>query len=448
MSLAKVDDEWVPLQIKVFTRWVKSQLKNDQEIKIEDITKDLSNGVALVELAKMLTQKELERQWCSDPKRNIEMVQNCDLAIEMFEKDGVKLVGISGKDINDNNQKLILGLIWSLILRYSISKSIDMEPNSNSKSSNISKSKKDALLSWAIERTSNYPNIKNFTPYDLSLCALLDSYFPEKINYYSLNPNETEHNSKLATQVMDELGIPVFVYPEDITNQECKVDDKTLLTQLSTAKVILDQKSSKGIKNYNIQERSVVPNQEFTNLNDAQNEIERLRKALAQAQHEIEVGKEENMKLQNKVEELTKVNEEIEDEKFSLEREYAKMRQRLSNTERQNKDDNELLQKLSIELTEEEYGKMEESDQNEVTERNVNGNEEANNGIIDTIVSIPKAIVKTVMENINDIEKNIESSINNNDTTASNNNDNNGEQNTEDTYSLSILDCENSRYLV
>lgn len=191
-------------------------------------------------------------------------------------------------------------------------------------------------------------------PYDLSLCALLDSYFPEKINYYSLNPNETEHNSKLATQVMDELGIPVFVYPEDITNQECKVDDKTLLTQLSTAKVILDQKSSKDIKNSNIQERSVVPNQEFTNLNDAQNEIERLRKALTRAQHEVEVEKEENMKLQNKVEELTKVNEEIEDEKFSLEREYAKMRQRLSNAERQNKDDNELLQKLSIELTEEE----------------------------------------------------------------------------------------------
>ena len=59
MSLAKVDEEWVPLQAKVFTRWVRSQLKDDDEYQVEDITKDLTNGVALVELAKHLTQNEM-----------------------------------------------------------------------------------------------------------------------------------------------------------------------------------------------------------------------------------------------------------------------------------------------------------------------------------------------------------------------------------------------------
>ena len=47
-GLTKVNDEWIPLQKKVFTRWVNYQLKNQSSIS--DITKDLSNGVALVQL--------------------------------------------------------------------------------------------------------------------------------------------------------------------------------------------------------------------------------------------------------------------------------------------------------------------------------------------------------------------------------------------------------------
>ena len=53
----KVND-WVPLQIKVFTRWVNGQLQNANCEKIGEITKDLSNGVPLVELAQILTRKD------------------------------------------------------------------------------------------------------------------------------------------------------------------------------------------------------------------------------------------------------------------------------------------------------------------------------------------------------------------------------------------------------
>ena len=211
MNLNKVDDEWIPLQVKVFTRWVNTNLRNTKENQVEDITKDLTNGVALVQLAQTLTRKDASRQWAQDPKRNVDMVQNCDLAVDMFEKDGVKLVGISGKDVNDNNQKLILGLIWSLILHYSIGQSVDSDAPSkenNAQGQKSSKNNKEALLSWANDRISEYPNINNFQPYDLSMCALLDSYVPEKINYYSLNPTDSKHNSELATNVMDELGIP------------------------------------------------------------------------------------------------------------------------------------------------------------------------------------------------------------------------------------------------
>ena len=228
-------------------------MKNVQEVEIQDVQKDLSNRVALVELATVLTQKQPTRLWTHNPRLKVEMVQNCELALDMFTKDGVNFVGISGKDISDNNQKLILGFIWTLILYYSVNKSVNnindycknKETINTKENSNKTKENKEttingktALMNWAIQRTENYPNIHNFTPYDLSLCALLDSYFPQKINYYSLNPNDHEHNTLLATEVMEEIGIPVYVYADEVNKFEDKVDDKTLLTQLSS--IVID----------------------------------------------------------------------------------------------------------------------------------------------------------------------------------------------------------------
>ena len=241
-GLNKIDDQWISLQIKVFSRWVSNQIQQTPNMKIDDITKDLSNGVVLCYLAQNLTKKQAPRKWYQDPIRNVDKVQNCELAVDMFQKDGVKIIGISGKDINDNNEKLILGLIWSLISHYTIGQSIkndDFKDNNNSniiqnnindtnkpadkqasigqiqvKQTYSNKNQKEALLSWGQERVQNYPNISGFAPYELVLCALLDSYVPDKINYYSLDPKQPKENLKLATNVMKEIGIPVYVYPE------------------------------------------------------------------------------------------------------------------------------------------------------------------------------------------------------------------------------------------
>lgn len=235
-------NNWVQLQANVFTRWVQNQLRGYKNVHVDKITKDLSNGVALIELAKTLTHKDTPRDWSNLPKRTVDMVQNCDLAVEMFQKDGVDLVGISGKDINDNNEKLILGLVWSLILHYSIGRSVQIDTKKNLQNDSKRKSKNEisALKSWALERTENYPNIHNFKPYELSMCALLDSYVPNRINYYSLNPDDKENNSKLATSVMNDLEIPILIYPDDVKNNDSNIDDKTLLTQLSCMKSVLE----------------------------------------------------------------------------------------------------------------------------------------------------------------------------------------------------------------
>lgn len=363
MGLSKVNEDWVPLQTKVFSRWVSTQLKYFPNIEVNDIQKDLSNGVALVELATVLTHKKPSRGWYENPKMKIEMVQNCELALDMFCKDGVNFVGISGKDISDNNTKLILGLVWTLILHYSVGNSIkdtDFTTGRYTNESNekinkqTSKNNKITLLSWATERTEHYPNVHNFAPFDLSLCALLDSYFPNKVNYYSLNPEDSEHNAKLATKIMEEVGIPVLVYPEELKKTNNMVDEKTLLTQLSSAKIVLDETESKrnseseqidiqtDITNSVNDQISIQNNIEKTDSETDENteededqeesqEINELRQTLAECQHEIEVlknAREISEKERNQATiELSKLQKQYEIEKTTREKRELELSQ-------------------------------------------------------------------------------------------------------------------------
>lgn len=282
MSVIVVNSECIPQQIKVFTKWVQSHLsKLRTNVKIKDVTKDLCNGVALVELAETLVDKLAPRNWTISPRLTEDMIQNCDLALEMFNEDGVHFIGISGKDVNENDEKLILNLVWTLILHYSIGISISTIEENNADSSNAPTSEASQslsanadlhpLLQWAIDRTSNYSNINDFQPYSLAMCALLDSYAPDRVNYDSLEPNDTERNSKLAISVMRELKIPVLLDTDDLQNTE--IDEKALLTQLSVIRIVLEKiKRPKTLKSTTA---SIIEEVQETHLNDEIKVIDR-----------------------------------------------------------------------------------------------------------------------------------------------------------------------------
>lgn len=91
---------------------------------------------------------------------------------------------------------------------------------------------------WALERTKKYEGVKDFQPYSLAICALLDSYHPEMINFQSLDPKEHKKNIELSVKVMEKLGILVYFYPDELIDYE-RIDKKILLTQLSSIKLIL-----------------------------------------------------------------------------------------------------------------------------------------------------------------------------------------------------------------
>lgn len=122
----------------------------------------------------------------------IHKVQNVNYALQFLESKGVKLVGIGAEEIVDENLKLILGMLWTTILRFDI-EDISAE-GANAK---------DALLLWAKRKCQGYAgvDISNFHMSwkdGLAFCALIHKHHPELIDYDSLKKGDTMTNVTLA----------------------------------------------------------------------------------------------------------------------------------------------------------------------------------------------------------------------------------------------------------
>ena len=111
----------------------------------------------------------------------------------------------------------------------------------------------DFLKLWADDRTSKYASVKNFRPYVLGMCALLDSFASDKINFDKLNPSDVKHNEQLAVDVMKELDILVYILPDDCDGE---MDPKCVLTQLAAARIVLENLPQ--FPAVNIEERRIV----------------------------------------------------------------------------------------------------------------------------------------------------------------------------------------------
>ncbi|OHT07604.1 hypothetical protein TRFO_24170 [Tritrichomonas foetus] len=254
-NLNKLSGDYAKLQTKVFSRWTTNVLR-PLGIVIKDVTKELTDGVALVQLAEILTKKSAPRKWDRQPKIAIQKTQNCDLALEMFTNDGVKFVSISGKDVQDaHNDSLTLGLIWTLILKYSIGAVQDKSGASQSSSqkaqSNQPGSATQALMNWCKDEIKDYGDVSDFKQINLSIAALINNYRPDLVHFDSLDKNNANDTAKVVVDAFKALNIPVLLDVEDIANG---CDDKTLFTQLALVKQELDTLPHFG----EVQERGIT----------------------------------------------------------------------------------------------------------------------------------------------------------------------------------------------
>ncbi|KMQ98044.1 spectrin beta brain 4-like protein [Lasius niger] len=160
-----LQEERLHIQKKTFTKWINSFLLKAR-MEVDDLFTDLADGKKLLKLLEIISGERLAKP--NNGRMRVHKIENVNKSLA-FLHTKVRLESIGAEDIVDGNPRLILGLIWTIILRFQIQEieiDVDEENDSSEK-----KSAKDALLLWCQRKTNGYPgvNIQDFTGESSSL---------------------------------------------------------------------------------------------------------------------------------------------------------------------------------------------------------------------------------------------------------------------------------------
>ncbi|XP_066554329.1 filamin B a isoform X1 [Amia ocellicauda] len=225
------DAPWKKIQQNTFTRWCNEHLKCVNK-RIANLQLDLSDGLRLIALLEVLSQKKMYRKYHQRPTFRQMKLENVSVALEFLDRENIRLVSIDSKAIVDGNLKLILGMVWTLILHYSISMPVwEDEGDEDAKK----QTPKQRLLGWIQNKVPDLPitNFSNNWQDGRALGALVDScapgLCPDWETWDTVKPVE---NAREAMQQADDwLGIPQVITPEEIIDPN--VDEHSVMTYLS-----------------------------------------------------------------------------------------------------------------------------------------------------------------------------------------------------------------------
>ncbi|AEO57515.1 hypothetical protein MYCTH_2303748 [Thermothelomyces thermophilus ATCC 42464] len=216
---------WVTVQEKTFTKWLNTKLVV-RNLEVKDLVRDLSDGVLLIHLLECLSNESLGR-YAAKPKLRVQRFENANKALDFIKSRGIQMTNIGAEDVVDGNRKIILGLIWTLILRFTIN-DINEE----------GMTAKEGLLLWCQRKTACYDevDVRDFSASwndGLAFCALLDIHRPDLIDYDKLDKSDHRGNMQMAFDIAHkEIGIPKLLDVEDVCDV-AKPDERSLMTYIA-----------------------------------------------------------------------------------------------------------------------------------------------------------------------------------------------------------------------
>ena len=128
-----MQEERLYIQSKTFTKWMNSFLQK-AKMEVEDLFTDLgmihhlltniilefiisADGRKLLKLLEIISGEKLGKP--NSGKMRVHRVENVNKSLA-FLHTKVRLENIGAEDIVDGNPRMILGLIWTIILRFQI----------------------------------------------------------------------------------------------------------------------------------------------------------------------------------------------------------------------------------------------------------------------------------------------------------------------------------------
>eukprot|EP01104_Vermistella_antarctica_P021500 TRINITY_DN975_c0_g1_i1.p1 TRINITY_DN975_c0_g1~~TRINITY_DN975_c0_g1_i1.p1 ORF type:complete len:831 (+),score=248.61 TRINITY_DN975_c0_g1_i1:196-2493(+) len=217
----KADRTWVDVQKKTFTRWANQYLI-ERMMKLDDLQTGLDDGIKFINLLEVISGKSLG-SYNKRIRVRPQALENCGKGLNFLRSEGIRLVGIGPEDLVDHKLKLILGLIWTIILRYQISTGEG--------------SAKRELLEWVRNKVKPYdiPEVKNFTSSwqdAQTLSALTDSLEPGTLPGVPgcIDDDKVASTDRAIAAAESTYGIPRLVDAEDMVHVP---DELSIMTYVS-----------------------------------------------------------------------------------------------------------------------------------------------------------------------------------------------------------------------
>jgi filamin len=212
------DPAWVKVQEKTFTRWVNTYLV-ERMLKVNSLQTDFADGILLINLLEIISSKSFSK-YNKNPKIQMQKLENLTFALDFLAQEGIKLVSIDSNAIASGNLKLILGLIWTIILRYQIQVSEGA-------------SAKAELLEWVRSKIPEY-NINNFSK-DWSdgkaICALAEAVLPGQMNLPRDFKGDPVSNARMGMdKAKNNMGIPEILDAEDMVYNPDELSNMTYIS--------------------------------------------------------------------------------------------------------------------------------------------------------------------------------------------------------------------------
>jgi len=223
--MAQLDKAWERTQKKTFTAWVNSHLRK-VGTNIEEIGTDFSDGIKLAQLLQVIAGDNVDKL-NKKPTMRIHKIQNTGQCLKFIADKGVKLVGVAPEELVDGNLKMVLGMVWTIILRFQI-QDISVEELSA----------KEGLLLWCQRKTEGYNHVKvqNFhTSFQdgLAFCALIHRHRPDLLDFSKLDPADKAGNLQLAFDIAaTHLDIPKMLDVSDMLDVP-KPDERSVMTYIA-----------------------------------------------------------------------------------------------------------------------------------------------------------------------------------------------------------------------
>ncbi|KAK1906663.1 Filamin-C [Dissostichus eleginoides] len=98
------DAPWKKIQQNTFTRWCNEHLKVVNK-RMVDLQKDLTDGLKLIGLLEVLSQKKMYRKYHLRPNFRQMKLENVSVALEFLEREHIRLVSIG--------ESLLINSVWS-----------------------------------------------------------------------------------------------------------------------------------------------------------------------------------------------------------------------------------------------------------------------------------------------------------------------------------------------